>query len=500
MKEISSPVALLMASARARTRMAREAGAPALLTLVDKPQLQVAIEALALTGCRQLHLFFDEAPRQIRELVGNGERWGLQITCHYWDAEAALGQNFKRLHLDPEATYWVGNAEVIPEELVRGEGIPEPDADLVITRELGDERRWTGWGFLTGRTLLALPETVRVVEGGFSWPPLPAVKHHTCGAAFDVSTDASYLQSCLDYLRHKSRLHEQGLWIARGASIHRTARLVGPVYLGENARIEAGACVGPDAVIGAGALIDEGSSVERSVVTAETYLGGGMSLENAVASPGYFISAGNGSVACEVEPHLLSSARMPRVVPSLQRKLLAHTLQVLLWPLWRLARRPVVGSPPVASGAPPAGSKSAPAVGALLAPDHSALVGGASGRPREGDWVRHFAKTFYPGLAGIAAGRLDLFGLELRSTKEIDRLPAYWRELYHHHRCGLLNDHLLLAGQPEDRALHFASEVLTVGGLSRRRRMRIILTYLGQVMRELFGESCRFTAPQSASR
>ena len=55
-----------------------------------------------------------------------------------------------------------------------------------------------------------------------------------------------------------------------------------PCYIGENARVEAGARVGPLAVLGAGAVVAEGATILESVVQAGVVIGAHAQVERSI--------------------------------------------------------------------------------------------------------------------------------------------------------------------------------------------------------------------------
>jgi mannose-1-phosphate guanylyltransferase len=70
------------------------------------------------------------------------------------------------------------------------------------------------------------------------------------------------------------------------AQVDKTAVLRGPVYLGENVRVGAGAVIGPNVVIGADSVIGEKCIVENSILWE------GINLEENCRVSGSIITAG----------------------------------------------------------------------------------------------------------------------------------------------------------------------------------------------------------------
>lgn len=113
----------------------------------------------------------------------------------------------------------------------------------------------------------------------------------------DLGTPDRYLEATVDLLAGRVPLGRfdgaeplsaavevrEGVLAAPGAGIAREARFLGPVYLGPGSKVEAGALVGPDAALGAGAVVPRGARVQRAVVFQDTSLAPGEELCGALA-------------------------------------------------------------------------------------------------------------------------------------------------------------------------------------------------------------------------
>jgi mannose-1-phosphate guanylyltransferase len=118
------------------------------------------------------------------------------------------------------------------------------------------------------------------------------------GYWLDVGTPDSYLQAHHDVLERRFRtevgeaLGSDYLLVAESAQVHPEARLVPPVYVGENARIGARASVGSLAAIGAGAVLGTGAVVESSVVGAGAIVGAGSTIIGSILGEGAQLGEG----------------------------------------------------------------------------------------------------------------------------------------------------------------------------------------------------------------
>ncbi len=459
----------------------------AMLPLVDKPALQIAVETLVRLGCKVLHVFIDESPAAVRDFLGNGERWGLELTYHYVDEALSLAGNFKRLAIDPAQACWLGCAERIPQELIRTGGHPAFAGDTAVFHGHPEAPEWSGWAHLSAAFLQtldtepnqgALASRLRADQG---------IIREMQDRPYDLTSEVNYLDSNLRYLAHLTLGKAGQAIVARGARIHPTASITGPIYIGPNARIEADAIIGPNVVIGHDVAVDQTAEVLNSIVLPETYVGRGVFLEEAVVAPGALASIKNQAVIQQIEPHLLASSRRHRTNRSLRSTMGAQLLRVGLFPLYALTRIRNLSNP---SGSRPSlrvfrcGPDAGSAEIITLPIGGSAKYAPAHGH---GSWSAHFLHTFYPGLAAVAAERIDLFGLELRDVDEIARLPADWQALYHAHAAGLLNEALISHAGTVDANLSYASDACAAAGLPTATKLRILGTYLVNVLRDCSG-------------
>jgi carbonic anhydrase/acetyltransferase-like protein (isoleucine patch superfamily) len=72
------------------------------------------------------------------------------------------------------------------------------------------------------------------------------------------------------------------VWIAEGAELEDSVRVVGPAFIGPRTVIRAGATIGPFASVERDCVVDCGTTVERSTVLPGTYLGSGLLIQQSL--------------------------------------------------------------------------------------------------------------------------------------------------------------------------------------------------------------------------
>ncbi len=114
-------------------------------------------------------------------------------------------------------------------------------------------------------------------------------------------------------IRPGGREIKPGVWIEQGANVHKTARLVAPVYVGFNTRINAGAVLTRFSNLEHDCNVGEGSLVAESSVLPHTNIGRGLDVSGAFVDGNDFFHL-NRNVALRFEdPNLISDAAPQRV-------------------------------------------------------------------------------------------------------------------------------------------------------------------------------------------
>lgn len=113
----------------------------------------------------------------------------------------------------------------------------------------------------------------------------------------DVGTPARYLDAALDlmagrYIPEMDWPGGEDALLLGGEVDWDEGRVRPPVLIGRGVRLRRGASVGPFAALGSGAILEEGSSVSRTVVFSGGRIGEGASLERCVVGPGASASPG----------------------------------------------------------------------------------------------------------------------------------------------------------------------------------------------------------------
>jgi mannose-1-phosphate guanylyltransferase/phosphomannomutase len=104
----------------------------------------------------------------------------------------------------------------------------------------------------------------------------------------DVGTHESYVKAQADVLEGKVDVDidgfeiSPGVWIAEGAEVHPDAILRGPLYIGDYAKVEAGAEIREHSIIGSNVVVKTGAFVHKAVIADNVYVGPQTNLRGCV--------------------------------------------------------------------------------------------------------------------------------------------------------------------------------------------------------------------------
>ncbi|KWX01362.1 mannose-1-phosphate guanyltransferase [Carbonactinospora thermoautotrophica] len=104
----------------------------------------------------------------------------------------------------------------------------------------------------------------------------------------DVGTHESYLKAQADVLTGQVDVEidgfemSPGVWVAEGAEVDPEAVLKGPLYIGDYAKVEAGAEIREHTVLGSNVVVKSGAFLHRAVVHDNVYIGPQTNLRGCV--------------------------------------------------------------------------------------------------------------------------------------------------------------------------------------------------------------------------
>jgi hypothetical protein len=193
----------------------------AVLPVFGQSLVEYWLQYLALRGARRVLILAVDRPDQVRAVVGDGARWGLQIQLSAENRE-----------LTPAEAHHKYNRVDDPAGL-------NPPVDVVVMDHLP-----------------GLPEH-RLFDSYRSW--------------FDALQ--AWMPRPLTPARIGQVEVQPGVWIGLRSRVASTAQLRAPCWLGENVFVGPGAIVGPNAILENCVFVEADANVVHSVIGPQTFVG-----------------------------------------------------------------------------------------------------------------------------------------------------------------------------------------------------------------------------------
>lgn len=296
-----------------------------MVPVMNRPIMSHIVDLLKKHNLTDIGVTLQYMPEAIRDHFGNGADYG--INMRYFVEEVPLGTAGSVKNADDflDETFVVISGDALTDldlsqaiKFHRQQGaiatlvLTRVDCPLeygvVITDQNGRIKQFLekpAWGEVFSDTVntgiyILEPEVLNYFEPGqkfdFSkdlFPLLLKDKKPLFGVVLsgywcDIGNLQQYLQAHHDALSGKVKIsvpgHEiaPGIWIGDNVSISSTATLHGPVLIGDGCQIDDQVKVEPNTVISSECHLQQHSSIKRSVLWNNVFLGPGVSLRGAV--------------------------------------------------------------------------------------------------------------------------------------------------------------------------------------------------------------------------
>jgi hypothetical protein len=462
----------------------------AMSPLIDRPFLHHVVETIVGQEIREIEFVFGQKDRFISGVLGNGTRWGASFRYHLLPPGANLYDSIKQMKWqNPEELVLLAHSDRLPSLQLE----TAPSATTLFCWE-EEERFWTGWALIRPATLHGLPNGMD--EPGLLAFLMKAVNDVVCQPGECPLTARSYeelleanrrvLAGGFPGLLHGGREVEPGVWMARNARVHRTAKVVSPAFLGENCRIGAMAQVGPGASIGRDCIIERETQVADSVVCSGSYVGRQLALRGVVVDQSRFFST-----FCDVEidgvDELLLGCIFGKSFRGRVRRACSRigaTAAFLVFGPFFVGM--LLGA---RMGLVPPARKRLIVLTPTVAESYrwktfELWSFGQQDAPVDSqDWLRHFLFIFLPALLAIADGYMSFGGPRARTEEEVEHLPASRRSAYLRMRCGILQPQHVSSQTDQDL------DAFEISGTGWRETLNLMKRYAGRILRSLLPRS-----------
>jgi mannose-1-phosphate guanylyltransferase / phosphomannomutase len=297
-----------------------------LLPVVNRPIMQHVLTLLKRHGLTETVVTVQFLASLVKNYFGDGEEFGMELT--YANEEKPLGtagsvKNAEEALKDDSFLVISGDAltdfdltKLIEFHKEKGAlvtvcltRVPNPlEFGITIVDDEGRVERFLEkptWGQVFSDTVntgiyVMEPEVFDYVEADVSvdwsgdvFPQLlkegkPIYGFVAEGYWEDVGTHESYVKAQADVLEGKVDVDidgfeiSPGVWVAEGAEVHPDAVLRGPLYVGDYAKVEAGAEIREHSVIGSNVVVKTGAFLHKAVIADNVYVGPQTNLRGCV--------------------------------------------------------------------------------------------------------------------------------------------------------------------------------------------------------------------------
>ena len=259
-----------------------------LSAVADRPFIFHIIESLAKRKITTIHIVEYPSSQSVREVVNTGDRWGVTISYHLAEESKSLSSVIKNIARESRYEQVVFGFSVTLPDFEKEDLIEYDPSKPILFFTRNDE--WAGWGILRAKTLEhlpsdLLPEELPYLLGKNEVQHAFVNEPYSTRSVFDLyEANVLLLNEDSSDLLFPTTAHqvEQGIWISRNVAIHPSAKLIAPVYIGENSRINEGTVIGPGVVIEKNCLIDRNTQIRDSVISAGSYVGVGLEVDECV--------------------------------------------------------------------------------------------------------------------------------------------------------------------------------------------------------------------------
>jgi len=463
--------------------------------LLDRPFLQHVIEMCVNGGIKKFDVLLSAHPEKIEAALGNGKRWGVEITYHLLKDPSQFTRIFDTLKAEHFFLF------------ARGDRLPamnfdaltsldsQPRLSAICTQTDTSEPCWSGWAILPADLPPKLSSD-HGYDGFFQW--LKDNNAHTistpevisCGSCTALlnANQAVLSHDTFHSLMRTASEVEKGIWISRDVALHPDATIIPPVYLDEQIRIEAGVTLGPHVVMGKGTMVAQDSTLKNAVVFPNTYVGEGLEIINSVLDRNCLVNTEFGSETFISEQFILGDMKEKNIkkwLTSQVSRLTALVLSLIFLPLTAMTALMLklfrkgdlihkTWAIRLPTSADPFSWNSVELSFFGLPHDNNA--------PGMGFWWKDFLLRFLPGLFNVVKGKMAITGVSPRTRKELEALDQDWREIYIRGQLGLVTEAMINFGRNPNPDERYSAEAIYISSPSVFRDIRLMLKYFTRLI------------------
>jgi NDP-sugar pyrophosphorylase family protein len=279
----------------------------AMMPVGGKPLVQFWCEHLNQIGVKKLHLAMRRFPEQIRDFVGKGERWGLDITISSIPEDASEDDSYRLISPYIQANTLVSRLDQIPEEGLQ-QWLTAVSKTPYAPRAAGDAQA------AISKLAVMNADSMSQLLAGNETPIITA----EAGVLRKINNPKDLWQANMDLLAGKiadplpsGYEGEKGLSVEVGVQIKPGFEFQPDCSLGRHTLIETKNKIGPNVIIGSHCIVDKSCRIRESVIFDHTYVGSHSDLNRVIV---------DGRLVYQVDHDLATWIDDPSIVGSTQLK------------------------------------------------------------------------------------------------------------------------------------------------------------------------------------
>jgi len=311
-----------------------------LLTVAGKMVIEHTLEALVEANLRQAHIILSSYAEQVKDVLGNGERWGMRLTYSTSRAEEPTLQQLAALQKQPTAPFLIVRADIIRSSQISNflEQVNSLTDQCVQALFNGDNAY-----------MMLCSDAQHSDLNCLDWLSKRVAKTtvNLSGAVATLYSLADYHQANLNAAAGRipnllipGRQTALGLTQGRNTQVYPQSLKQGIALIGSNCHLQPSVELRGDVVIADNVIIDHQANIESSVILPHTYIGELVELRNAIVRGNDLIRVDNGTILKISDSFLLADLKTKTFNKSLNAipsRLFGLLLLLLSLPLWFLA-------------------------------------------------------------------------------------------------------------------------------------------------------------------
>jgi N-acetylglucosaminyldiphosphoundecaprenol N-acetyl-beta-D-mannosaminyltransferase len=252
--------------------------------------IEHVLEQLASHGVRHIDLVVSSRPEELRRVLGQGERWGVQLRWHLAKNTATPYGLFRSMGLPATHRVLVCHADRLVNDSVLSSLIERDQMAATIHDQTG--MMWSGWGSTTFEFLQTIAQHSDECSMGAYLCQRANHLHVLEPNDFVGVANAEQLLKAQHLAMSNESMHKfPATWLqtdwgaySPDAIIQAGAIIEGPVIVGPGCFVAAGARLGPGTALTQNVAISRGATIGNCLIFPQTFVAQGLELEGAVVN------------------------------------------------------------------------------------------------------------------------------------------------------------------------------------------------------------------------